>query len=115
MSRTDAREIYDLHARVCKAIADPKRLLILDALRDGPRSVGEIAEDLGMSQPNTSQHLAILRDRNILTTSRSGNTIYYSLNSRKVIDAVDLLREFMAEFMSDDEPSRSGAATPAAG
>ena len=51
MSRVDAREIYDLHARVCKAIADPKRLLILDALRDGPRSVGEIAADVDMSQP----------------------------------------------------------------
>lgn len=109
MPRVDAREIYDLHARVCKAIADPKRLLILDALRDGARSVGEIAEDLGMSQPNTSQHLAILRERNIVTTSRSGNTIYYSLNSRKVIDAVDLLREFMAEFMSDDDGGGTGA------
>lgn len=118
MPRVDAREIYDLHARVCKAIADPKRLLILDALRDGSRSVGEIAEDLGMSQPNTSQHLAILRERNIVTTSRSGNTIYYSLNSRKVIDAVDLLREFMAEFMSDDgvessvPPTHSAVPTP---
>ncbi len=100
MSRVDVREIYDLHARVCKAIADPKRLLILDALREGPRSVGEIAADLDMSQPNTSQHLAILRERNIVTTSRQGNTIYYSLNSRKVIDAVDLLREFMAEYMA---------------
>ncbi len=100
MSRVDAREIYDLHARVCKAIADPKRLLILDALRDGPLSVGELAAELDMSQPNTSQHLAILRERNIVLTSRQGNTIYYSLNSRLVIDAVDLLREFMAEHMA---------------
>ncbi|MDN5855984.1 MAG: metalloregulator ArsR/SmtB family transcription factor [Actinomycetia bacterium] len=114
MPRVGAREIYDLHVRVCKAIADPKRLLILDALRDGSRSVGEIAEDLGMSQPNTSQHLAILRERNIVTTSRSGNTTYYSLNSRKVIEAVDLLREFMAEFMSDDAADPGVVAAPAA-
>ncbi|MFY9916802.1 MAG: metalloregulator ArsR/SmtB family transcription factor, partial [Mycobacterium sp.] len=87
----------------CKAIADPKRLLILDALRHGERAVGDIADELGLTQPNTSQHLAILRDRNVVTTSRSGNTIYYSLNSRKVIDAIDLLREFMAEFMVDGE------------
>lgn len=100
MSRDDVREIYELHARVCKAIADPKRLLIINELRDGARSVGEIADELGLSQPNTSQHLAILRERSIVTTSRSGNTVYYSLNSRKVIDAVDLLREFMAEFMA---------------
>jgi ArsR family transcriptional regulator len=102
MNRADIREMYALHARLCKAIADPKRLLILDALRDGELSVGELAEELGLSQPNTSQHLAILRERNVVTTSRAGNTIYYSLNSRKVLDAVDLLRSFMAEFMVDD-------------
>lgn len=108
MSRVDAREINDLHARVCKAIADPKRLLILDALRDGPLSVGELAAELDMSQPNTSQHLAILRERNIVITSRQRNTIYYSLNSRLVIDAVDLLREFMAEYMAPASVVRAG-------
>jgi DNA-binding transcriptional ArsR family regulator len=99
VDRAIVREMYDLHARLCKAIADPKRLLILDALRDGERAVGDIADELGFTQPNTSQHLAILRERNVVNTSRSGNTIYYSLNSRKVLDAVDLLREFMAEHM----------------
>ena len=101
MSRTNVAEMYALHARRCKAIADPKRLLIIDALRDGERSVGEIAEELGLSQPNTSQHLAILRERNVVSTTRSGNTIYYALNGRKIIDAIDLLRAFMAEFMAD--------------
>jgi len=99
-----ATEMYALHARLCKAIADPKRLLIIDALRDGERSVGEIADELGFSQPNTSQHLAILRGRNIVSTSRSGNTIYYSLNGRKIIEAIDLLRAFMAEAMVGEEP-----------
>lgn len=93
-------ELYELHARICKAIADPKRLCILNELRDGPRSVGEIASALGFSQPNTSQHLAILRSRGILTSSRSGPTIYYALRTTKVIEAVDLLREFMAEMLT---------------
>jgi ArsR family transcriptional regulator len=105
VARADAREMNDLHARLCKAIADPKRLLILDALRDGARAVGDLAEQLELSQPNTSQHLAILRERNIVTTARSGNTIYYSLTSPKVLAAIDLLREFMAEFMvQETEP-----------
>lgn len=101
MSRTNVAEMYALHARLCKAIADPKRLLIIDALRDGERSVGDIAGELGLSQPNTSQHLAILRERNVVTTTRAGNTIYYALNGRKIIDAIDLLRSFMAESMVD--------------
>ena len=63
-----------------QAIADPKRLLIIDALRDGERSVGEIAEGLGLSQPNTSQHLAVLRERKVVTATRSGTTVFYSLN-----------------------------------
>lgn len=118
MSQATVREMYDLHARLCKAIADPKRLLILDALRDGGRAVGEIADELGLTQPNTSQHLAILRERNVVTTTRSGNTIYYSLNTRRVIDAIDLLRQFMAESMVEgaepvDRAADSNAATAA--
>ena len=101
MDKQTELEIHDLHARICKAIADPKRLLIINELRDGPMTVNEIAEALELSQSNTSQHLAILRDRNVVTTSRAGNTIYYALNSTKVIEAIDLLRAFMAEHMVD--------------
>ena len=93
----DAEEIYELHARVCKAIADGKRLLIINELRDGPRAVGELVSALGIPQANASQHLAILRDRGIVTTRRSGSSIYYSLASEKITMAVDLLYEFMTE------------------
>lgn len=97
MTRGDAEEIYELHARVCKAIADGKRLLIINELRDGPRTVGELTSALGVSQANASQHLAILRDRGIVAARRSGSNIYYSLTSEKITEAVDLLCEFMAE------------------
>lgn len=97
MSRAEAVEFYELHARVCKAIADGKRLLIINELRDGPRSVGELADALGIPQANASQHLAILRDRGIVTARRAGSTIHYSLTSSKVVQAIDLLYEFMTE------------------
>ena len=97
MSRAEAVEFYELHARVCKAIADGKRLLIINELRDGPRSVGELADALGILQANASQHLAILRDRGIVTARRTGSTIHYSLTSSKVVEAIDLLYEFMTE------------------
>ena len=97
MSRAEAVEFYELHARVCKAIADGKRLLIINELRDGPRSVGELADALGIPQANASQHLAILRDRGIVTARRSGSSIHYSLTSSKVVEAIDLLYEFMTE------------------
>ncbi len=97
VSRADAGEIYELHARVCKAVADGKRLLIINELRDGPRTVGELVAALAIPQANTSQHLAILRDRGIVTARRSGSNIYYALTSTKIVEAVDLLYEFMIE------------------
>ena len=93
MDRDTEREIHELHARICKAIADPKRLLIINVLRDGPMTVNDIAESLELTQSNTSQHLAILRERNIVDTERDGPSVYYSLHSKKVLKAIDLLRE----------------------
>ena len=111
MAHVDPEHIYELHAQMCKALADPKRLLIINELREGPRSVGEIAAALGFSQPNTSQHLAILRDRGIVVATRSGSTIHYSLNGEKVLDALDLLRAFMAENLERRSRAVHGDAT----
>ncbi len=97
VSSADLTEISELHARVCKAIADVKRLLIINELRDGPRSVGELAAALDIPQANASQHLAILRDRGVVTARRSGSNIYYALASPKIVEAIDLLYAFMVE------------------
>ena len=101
MDRETAIEIHELHARICKALADPKRLMIITALRDGPMTVGELADALGMSQSNTSQHLGVLRERGILEASKSGLTVTYRLSSKKVVRAIDLLREFMVEQLAE--------------
>ena len=108
MDRQTAQEIHELHARLCKAIADPKRLLILHELRNGPMSVGDLAEALGISQSNCSQHLAILRDRGVVDATREGANVWYALRGEKVIAAIDLLREFMAEELGS--ASRLGRA-----
>jgi DNA-binding transcriptional ArsR family regulator len=97
VSGLDTAAVNELHARVCQALADPKRLLILDALRDGPRSVGDLAESLHISQPTVSRHLAVLKDRGMVAARRFGSSVHYSLTSRKIIDAIDLLRQFVAE------------------
>ena len=90
-------ELYQLHASVCKGLADPKRLLILNALRDGERSVTDLVDDLDIPQANVSQHLAVLRDRGLVTGRRDGQWVYYSLTSKKIVEAMDLLREVMNE------------------
>jgi ArsR family transcriptional regulator, virulence genes transcriptional regulator len=94
------QEIYALHAGLCKALADPKRLLIIEALRGGSVTVGDLAIELGLSQSNVSQHLAILRDRGVVVADRSGNNVYYRLGNPKVLAAIDILREVMAEQLA---------------
>ncbi|MBT8198067.1 MAG: metalloregulator ArsR/SmtB family transcription factor [Acidimicrobiia bacterium] len=90
-------ELYQLHASVCKGLADPKRLLILNTLRDGERSVTEICDELALRQANVSQHLAILRDKGMVESRKEGQRVYYRVTSGKIVQALDLLREFMAE------------------
>lgn len=91
-------EFYDFHAMLCEALADPKRLQIINALRDGSRLAGELTEELGFTQSNASQHLAILRDRGVLRATRQGNTVSYSLRDSRVLEAVDLLRAVTASW-----------------
>ncbi len=93
-------ELDRLHASVCKGLADPKRLLIINSLRDGPMSVTQICDDLGLPQSNVSQHLAILRDKGLVASQRDGQFVYYSLTSGKIIEAMDLLREVMASQLA---------------
>ena len=96
MSRV-RRELLALHASVCKGLADPKRLLIINALRDGEMAVSELCAALELPQANVSQHLAILRDKGLVLRRRDAQFVYYSLTSHKIIEAMDLLREVMAE------------------
>jgi len=94
---TDRRaEIMRLHAQLCQALADPKRLLILMALRDDAKTVGELAEHLGVAQSNASQHLAILRDKGIVFARREGSFVRYSLSDRRVLEAVEILLDVLA-------------------
>lgn len=90
-------EFAELHAQICKGLADPKRLLILNALRGGERSVNDLCDELDLPQANVSQHLAVLRERGLASTRRDGQRIFYSVSSPKIIQAMDLLREVMRE------------------
>ncbi|HSK22450.1 MAG TPA: metalloregulator ArsR/SmtB family transcription factor [Egicoccus sp.] len=89
-------ELAELTATLCKALNDPKRLLLIYALADGPRSVGALADTLGASQTNVSQHLAILRERGVVGTERRGPSVIYSLRYPELIGAVDQLRAILS-------------------
>ena len=89
-------ELTQLTTSVCKSLNDPKRLMILYALRAGPLTVSELVDAIEASQANISQHLAILRERGIVEPDRRGNNVYYSLRYPQVLAAVDLLRGILS-------------------
>lgn len=97
VDRLFRQQLEELVTSMCKALNDPKRLLVLYALRDAPRSVSELSRLLDIPQANASQHLAVLRERGVVAAQRQATTVVYSLRHPKVLDAVDLLREVMAE------------------
>src|SRR3989304_5397947 len=95
------QDLFDLHSDICKTLASPARLRILDALREGELSVGEIAEAIGARNANVSQHLAVMRQRGIVDGRRCGTTIYYCLPNPKIIQACQLMREVLLEQLRD--------------
>jgi ArsR family transcriptional regulator len=96
-------EVFQLQAELCKALAEPKRLMIIHELRDGARSVGELAESLNLKQSNTSQHLSVLRKAGLIVPHREGSSVYYSLVSSRIATACDIVREVIADRIQRDQ------------
>ena len=71
-----------------KAIADPSRREILRLLRKGEMTAGEIAERFDMTKPTMSHHFAVLRDADLITSRREGQTIWYGLNTSVLEDVI---------------------------
>lgn len=94
------QEIGVLHANICDALADPKRIAILYALREGATTVHQLAELLDLPQATASRHLKILRERRLVGARREGMNVYYSLTNEKVLTALDLLREVLNENLA---------------
>jgi DNA-binding transcriptional ArsR family regulator len=86
-------EIAILQAEVLKTLSSPRRLELLHLLADGPREVGRLAIDLHMSQPNVSQHLAVLRTAGLVEVERDGREARYRLADPDVMVACALMRQ----------------------
>ena len=88
-------EITILQAEVLKTLASPRRLEILHRLSDGPREVGRLAAELGLSQPNVSQHLAVLRTAGMVEAERDGREVRYRLSDPDVMVACGIMRSVL--------------------
>ena len=95
-----AQEINLLHARICSAISEPNRILLIYSIAEKPRNVNNLAEIVGISQSAASRHLKVLRERGLIQAQRDGAQVIYSLTDDRFIQALDLLREVMLEQLS---------------
>ncbi len=108
------QQVNLLHAQVCQGLADPKRILLLYALSNGPQRVSELAAEIKAPQSTTSHHLKVLRERGMVLAERDGTAIYYSLTDHRIIEALDLLRAMLADILAQQaklmkEAQSSGA------
>ena len=95
MSYPPLEELSQLHANICQALADSKRILIIYALYDHPRNVSTLAGDLDLPQPTVSRHLRVLRQQSLVLTERDGPSVIYRLADERIVDALDIMRQVM--------------------
>jgi DNA-binding transcriptional ArsR family regulator len=85
--------IYELQAEILKTLSHPRRLQIIHELALAPRTVGWLAANLGLAQPNVSQHLAIMRSSGVVVAEREGRETHYRISDPDIIAACGLMRQ----------------------
>jgi ArsR family transcriptional regulator len=95
--------IYELQAEISKTLANPLRIALLHVLKDGEKTVNELVAIIGASQSNISQHLALMRQRQIVKTRKQGSTVYYRVSSPKISQACDIMREVLIDQLNQKQ------------
>ena len=95
-------QIYAYHAQMCQVFSHPKRLEVINILRDGEMTVSELAQRLGLTVGNLSQHLSMMKERHILLSRKEGNMVFYRIANPKLIRCFDMMREMLFEQIRQD-------------
>ncbi len=103
------KSVFEMQAEICKTLTNPKRIEILNVLKNEEKTVSELVSALGASKANVSQHLAVMRHKGILTTRREGVNIFYRVVNPKVIDACALMKEVLFEQYMTKRKSVAGS------
>jgi len=88
-------------ADIFQALAHPTRIAIMELLTEGELSAGELIEKLGMEQANVSQHLAVLRAKQLVVNRKSGNQVFYSVRDPIIIKVLELMRRYFYTHLQE--------------
>jgi ArsR family transcriptional regulator len=94
-------EAIELVANRFKVLSEPLRLRLVNALERGERSVGELTEETGSTQPNVSKHLKILQEAGLIRRRQQGNTVYYSIADASVYEICDVVCQSIEERIAE--------------
>jgi ArsR family transcriptional regulator len=88
-------------ADIFQALAHPTRIAIIELLEGGELSAGDLMEKLGMEQANISQHLAILRGKQLVVNRKAGNKVIYSVRDPIIIQVLTLMRRYFQAHLKE--------------
>ena len=95
-----SNDLRRFKAEIFQGLAHPTRIAIVEMLRDGEMSAGQLMERLGLEQANASQHLAVLRAKQIVVNRKEGNQVFYSLRDPVLVDVLDILKSYFYSQLS---------------
>jgi len=95
-----SEELRRFKAEIFQALAHPTRIAIVEALRGGEMSAGRLIEQLGLEQANASQHLAVLRGKQIVISRKEGNQVFYTLRDPVLIEVLDIMKRYFYSHLS---------------
>jgi len=93
--------LREFKAGIFQALAHSTRIAIIEALRDGELPAGAIIERLGVEQANASQHLSILRAKQIVSSRKEGNQVFYSVRDPLLIEVLDIMRRYFQAHIEE--------------
>jgi len=96
-------DIFLLHANICKTLANPKRLEIIDALRNDELTATQLVQKLHISKANLSQHMSILIQKGVVLSRREGINVFYKLSDARITKACDLMREVLIKNLEQNK------------
>jgi ArsR family transcriptional regulator len=105
--------VYVVKAQLFRVLGHPLRIRILELLRDGERTVGDLQAELGLDSSSTSQHLAALRQQGVLDSRPAGTNVYYRIRDPRISQVLAVAKEILTSALSDSHALLSDLADDA--
>lgn len=105
-AETDAvqhRAVYQIKAEFFRILGHPVRVRILELLKDGERSVGDLQNELQMDSSGTSQHLGVLRKHGILEARREGTSVYYTVRDPRIFQLLEVSKQILTSSLTESQ------------